>query len=1069
MSLILIAIAATAALQGQTVEPRLMRLPAIHGDTVVFSYAGDLWVTHTSGGLARRLTSSPGVETAPQISADGKTVAFTGQYEGFGNIYTIPIEGGEPKRLTYDVEQDVCLGWTPDGKIAYASTAGNFINRQARLWIVDPKGGLPQPTKINEISTISYFPDGKTIAYTRQNSFRFNWRHYRGGSQGKISFYNFPENKYWELPSKREQSYYPLVVGHDVFYISDRQTGVQNLFKYDLDTKRDQQLTHYPDADIRTPSTDGKTITFERDGLLYLYDIATNQARKLDTAIHAEDLSARPYLRNVASQISDLDISPFGVRLAVEARGNIFSVPAKHGDSRNFTSLSGSRARFPRWSPDGQNIAYISDQSGNYEVYIQPQLGGTPTQLTFNTPGSIRSIDWSPDGKYVDYYKSDQSAWIVEVATKKTTQVYKADYGISSGDWSPDGKWIALLIAQPNYLSALYLYEVSTGKITQVDNGFYDDGSVVFDKNGKYLYLVSSRTFNPTVGQYEASLKVENSQRIYVLTLAKDTPNPLTVQSDEEPGAAPSAPSPKPQPPATKNDAGKPEVKIDFDGLSSRILPLPMPAGSYTVAFGADNGVFYINGAGFYKFDMDSRESQPILTNVMGGYAMNQSRTKLAYLAPGVLGVVDVHPGNTLGSGRVDTSEVEEVIDPRDEWRQMYWEAWRYERDYYYDPSMRGLDWNAIGKHYAEYLKWVNTRSDLNYVIGLLIGELGTSHSYVIGGDLGPMPRPIPIGYLGADYELAGGHVRFAKIYRGHNYEEDVRGPLAEPGTVVHEGDYLLAIDGVSVDGHTNPAALLLDKVDKYVTLTINSSPSMTGARKVRIRPVGSEGELRYFDFVDNAAKYVSDMSHGRIGYMHIRDTAMQGSIDFVRTFYPQTDKDAVVVDERWNGGGYPQPWFVDTLARKMYAYATGRNAIPARIEPAIVGPKAMLINGYAGSGGDLFPYMFRFAGLGPLIGERTWGGLVGINLEPNLMDGGIVTAPSFAIFEPKTAEIVAENHGIDPDLEVDQRPDLVAEGHDPQLEAAVKYLLDQLAKHPPMQIPNKIPTVSPLGKVGGR
>lgn len=1067
MSLILTVLAATV-LQGQTIEPRLMRLPAVHGDTVVFSYAGDLWVTHLSGGIARRLTSSPGIEAYPQISADGRTVAFTGQYEGFANIYTIPIEGGEPRRLTFDVDTDVCMGWTPDGRIAYASSAGNFIDRQQRLWIIDPSGGLPQRTKINEISTISYFPDGRTIAYTRQNSFRFNWRHYRGGSQGKISFYNFPQNKYWELPSKREQSYYPLVVGHYVFYISDRKTGVENLYRYDLDSKRDDQLTHYTDADVRTPSTDGKTIAFERDGQVYLYDIASGQVRKLETQVLAEDLSARPYLRNVASQISDLDISPTGVRVIVEARGNLFSVPAKHGDTRNFTNLSGSRARFPRWSPDGSKIAYISDQSGNYEIYTRPQLGGDPTQITLNTTGTIQQIDWSPDGKYIDYSKSDQSYWIVDVATKKSTMVAKGEYGINPGDWSPDAKWIAFTMGQPNYLNATYLYEVATGKLSKVDDGYFDDGSVVFDRNGKYLYLVSSRTFNPTVGQYEASLKVENSQRIYVVPLAKDTADPLTIQSDEEPeppSAAGASASPKPP---TKGGPSTPETKVDLDGISNRILPLPLPAGSYSVMFGADNGVFYSSGATVSKFDLDSRESEPILTNVAGSFAMNPNRTKLAYETAGVLGVVDVHPGNTLGTGKVDTSSIEEIINPRDEWRQMFWEAWRCERDYYYDPNMRGLDWLAIGRHYAQYLKWVNTRADLNYVIGLLIGELGTSHSYVGGGDMGQVPRPIPIGYLGADYEAVGEHIRFAKIYRGHNYEEGVRGPLAEPGTVVHEGDYLLAIDGQPLNGHTNPSSLLLDKVNKYVTLTVNSSPSLSGSRKIRVRPVGSETDLRYFDFVDASAKYVGDISHGKIGYMHIRDTQVRGSIDFVRNFYPQIDKEAVVVDERWNEGGYPQPWFVDTLARKMYAYATGRNAVPGPIEPAIIGPKAMLINGYAGSGGDLFPYMFRFAGLGPLIGERTWGGLVGINEEPNLVDGGMVTAPSYAIFDPKTAEIVAENHGIDPDIEVDERPDLVADGQDPQLEAAVKYLLAQLAKHPPMAIPNKIPTVSPLGRPGG-
>jgi tricorn protease len=1016
------------------------------------------------------------VETSPHISPDGRTVAFTGQYEGFSNIYTIPIEGGEPKRLTYDTLPDVCLGWTPDGKIAYGTLSGNFIERQQKLWYIDPNGGLPQATKIDEVSNLSFFPDGKTIAYNRQNAYAFNWRHYRGGSQGKISFYNFPDNKYWELPAKREQSYWPLVVGKDLFYLTDRGTGVVNLYRYDLESKEDHQLTHYDDEDIRTPSTDGKNIVFERDGLLYDYNIGSGQVDKIETRILSEDLSARPMLRNVANQISDFDISPTGVRIAVEARGNIFSVPAKHGDTRNFTNLSGSRARYPRWSHDGQTIAYISDQTGNYELYTQPQLGGTPTQLTHDTSGTIERIDWSSTGKYIDMFKTDNSVWIIDVATKKLTKVIQPPYSLSGESeyypwlaWSPDDRWLAFDQGVPNGLSQVVLYNVESGKTTAVDSGQYDDESLAFDQNGKYLYFVSSRTFVPSNGIYEFSLKVENSQRIYVVPLAKDTPDPLTVQSDEEPETTASTPSPKPQPAAPKGkDDGKPETKVDFDGISSRILPLPMPAGNYTIPFGADGGVFYVSDSTLSKFNFESRESESILAGLAGGHlAINPSQSKIAYDSAGTLGVIDVHPGNPPGTGRVDTSNVEEVIDPRQEWKQIYWEAWRYERDHYYDPNMRGLNWDAIGHHYSEYLKWVNNRNDLNYVLGSLIGELGTSHSYVFGGDMGTGNRPIPIGMLGADYATDGDHIKFAKIYRGHNYDENVRGPLAEPGVVVHEGDYLLDIDGQPVTSHTNPNSLLLDKVEKYVTLTVNSTPTEAGARKVRVRPIGNDLDLRYFDFVDRTAQKVSDMSNGRIGYMHIRDTQEQGAIDFIRGFYPQTDKDAVIVDERWNEGGYVQPWFVDTLGRTMYAYWKSRDLAPNPIEPAILGPKCMLINGYAGSGGDFFPYMFRYAKLGPLIGERTWGGLVGISENINLVDGGLITAPSAAIFDPKTDEIVAENHGIDPDIEVDRRPDQVANGEDAQIEAAVKYLLDQLAKHPPVKVPNSIPRVSPLGQIG--
>jgi tricorn protease len=1054
----------------QPVEPRLMRFPAIHGDTVVFAYAGNLWVTKTSGGMARRLTSDPGQESRPFISSDGKTVAFTGEYDGYPNIYTIPIEGGEPKRLTFDPEGDICTGWAPDGKITYISTSGNFTARQFCLYKVDPAGGLPQRTVLNEVSSLSFFPDGNTIAYTRQLSFLFNWRRYRGGSQGKISFYNFATNKYWELPTKREQSFYPLVVGKELFYISDKENGVENLFRYNLDNKREAQVTHFDGADIKTPNTDGKTIVFERDGLLFLYDIATGKVSHLETTIAGEDLSARPYLRKVSGEITSLSLSPSGVRVAVEARGNIFSVPAKNGDTRNLTELKGSRARYPNWSPDGKTIAYISDQTGGYEIYTKPQLGGSATQLTSHTTGSINDLDWSPDGKYLRFAKTDNTMWLLEVATKKLTKMATAPFHFGDVDWSPDSKWIVYLSDGANHFASTYMYNVSTGQTNAVDDGTYNDSHVAFDQDGRYLYLVSSRTFHPTYGEYEFSLKVDESDRIYVIPLTKTVRNPLTVSSDEEPEEEPTHPMSPPHPGSMPHPTapGAPkEVQVDFDGISSRILPLPLPPSEYPAIIGSSNGVFYYNAGILSRFDLPTRESTPVMTGLFGAFTMNQSRTKLAYYVAGGLGILDVHPGLAFGQGRVDLSSLEEVIDPRAEWRQMFWEAWRAERDSFYDPHFNGVDWDAVGKHYSEYLKWVDNRADLNYVIGLMIGELGTSHSYVIGGDLGNrIPQPIPVGLLGADYESVGNHIKFSKIFRGHDYDETARGPLAEPGVIVHEGDYLLAIDGIPVDGHTNPDSLLLDKVNRYVTLTVNSNPSSEGARTVRVRPVGSELNLRYYDFTDRASDYVSKMSGGKIGYMQIRDTAEQGSIDFIRGFYPQVDKEAMIVDERWNSGGYIQPWFVDTLSRKVFAMAEERNATHTPIEPAISGPKVMMINGYSGSGGDFFPWMFREAKLGPLIGERTWGGLVGINEAPNLVDGGIVTVPSFAIYDPKTGEIIAENHGVAPDIAVDQRPDKVALGEDPQLEAAVAYLLKELKDHPIERKSIDIPVVGPLGRV---
>jgi tricorn protease len=1043
-----------------------MRTPAISGDTIVFSYAGDLWVTKVgSGAVARRLTSHPGVEIRPKISPDGKWVAFNGQYDGNPDVYVIPIEGGEPKRLTWEPQNDNTLGWTPDGKIAYASSAGNFIANQQRLWLVRPEGGLPIETPVKEITEGTFFDNGTKIAYTRVNSYNYNWRRYRGGVQGRVGIFDLTNNSYSELPSKREQSYFPMAVGHTIYYISDRALGTQNLYKHDIDKNTDVQITKYADADIKWPSTDGKSIVWERDGFLWVYDIASGDIVKQSPKINSENLVARPSLRNLASQISGVSISPSGTRVAVEARGELFSVPAKTGDTRNLTQTSGVRERQVSWSPDGKSIAYLSDKSGNWEVYTQPQLGGEETRLT-NTNGSVpmNGIDWSPDSKYISIRTEANTIYLLDTTTKELKLMAKGDYGLGDMDWSPDSKWIALTMQGANQLGALYLYDVVAGKLNKVTSGYYNDSGVSFDQNGKYLYLTSTRTFAPSFGAYEFSLKVEDGDRVYVIPLAKDTPNPLIAPNEEEPDAPrqPGNPGGGPPPPAN--------VRIDLDGLEDRVIPLPMPAGGYGFVAGSNNGVFYATRPGggpvlsVSRFDLGSRESTPIFTGAVGGFSLNAARTKAAIVANGV-SIIDLRPG--AQPAKVDTSAVEAVIDPKQEWKEIFWDAWRYERDNFYDPKMVGLDWMAVGKRYEAYLPYVNHRADLTYVLGMMIGELGTGHSYVSGGEVPQVPA-VSIGQLGVDYRVVGNNVQLAKIYRGQNFEEGRRGPLGEPGVDVKEGEYLLAIDGIPVNAKTHPASLLQGKAGRFVTLTINSSPTEVGARKVRVRPVGNDAPLRYVEFVEGNRRKVAQMSGGRIGYMHIPNTSLEGAIEFIRGYYSQTDKDAVIVDERWNGGGYIQPWFVDTLKRTMKAGIQQRNAKDVADAVAIEGPKVMLINQYAGSGGDFFPWMFRNQKVGPLIGKRTWGGLVGIAGYYNLVDGGQISSPEFAIYDRETGEIIAENQGIDPDIDVDMRPDQVARGEDAQLDTAIKYLMDQLAKMPPKKERTTIPPVGKNGRIGG-
>ncbi len=1073
-TLALLALLATGATQSS--EPRLMHYPAISGNRVVFSYAGDLWLSSTeAGSVARRLTTSPGSEVMAHISPDGTTIAFTATYDGNPDVYTMPIEGGEPVRLTFSTDPCSVVGWTPDGKIAYTSAAGNYTARNHRLWFINGKGGLPERTPLDQVEQASFMPDGHTVAYQRVGSNSFNWRRYRGGTQGRISLYNFATNAYSELPAQREQSYFPMVVANSIYYISDRQFGTLNLYRHDVNGHADTRLTNFTDADIKRPTTDGKSIVYERDGYLFRYDIASAKVEKLAPRILSDNLRSRAELRNLAPNITDFSLSPSGLRVAVEARGEIFSVPATTGDTRNLTNTVGNRERHPSWSPDGKVIAYISDETAEYEVYTRPAKGGPATKLTTGAPKTILGLMWSPDSKTIAIGSRKGTVSFLDVATKtlRTVDTQRPQsFGLS---FAPDSKSVALLMKGKNENDAVWIYELSTGKLNQVTSGLYDDNDVAFDQGGKYLYIISNRTFNPENNADGGfNLMPTNTGRVYIIPLRRDAPNPLIKAGDEEPGSEEKKPDEKKpeakKPDAAKPDAAKPDeaVVIDYDGIGDRALPLPWPAGRYLGLISARNGVFVLSPAGLQKFDLNTKTSVNILSGPPVPLTMNEARTKLAYLNGGRLGIVDVTPNASTAGGTVDTTHVEAIVNPRAEWKQIFWDAWRWERDNYYDVNMRGLNWPAIGKRYESYLEYANHRGDLNEIIGLMIGELGTGHTYVGGGETGPAVTPVSVASLGVDYDVDQGKVRFKKIYRGFNFDESRRGPLGEPGVNVKEGEYLLAIDGTAVDSNVNPGSLLVNKVGQTVTLTVNSKPTTEGSRTVRVRTIGSETELRYRDWVATRRQLVDKLSGGRIAYMHVPDTSEGGASGFTEGFYTQQNSDALVVDERNNSGGNLPWFFVEKLSRKNATRVQQRSGRDVPDSVSMPGPKVMLINENSGSGGDMFPYLFRQAHLGPLVGKRTWGGLVGIAESASLVDGGFLTAPEFSIYNPDTNEIVAENQGIDPDVDLDNRPDQIALGRDPQLEKAVDMLMDQLKNTPARKARKDVPVVGKNGRIGG-
>ena len=1096
-----------------------MRFPDVHGDRIAFSYGGDLWLASRDGGIARRITTHPGQELFPKFSPDGKWIAFTGQYDGNYNVYVIPSEGGAPKQLTFHPGGDPIsermgihnevINWFPDSKrILFLSRRDTFNTWFGRLYSVSIDGGLPEPLPLPKGGLTSFAPDGNRIAYNQIfRNFR-TWKRYQGGMAQDISIYDFKTNEVQELPHEDWTDTFPMWHGDTIYFDSDRGPKHRlNLYSYSLKTRKIRQLTHFTDFDVNWPSLGPDAIIFENGGYLYLFDLKTEKPRKLTVYLPGDMDWARKRWVNVSPLIADFDLSPDGKRAVFSARGDVYTAPAKEGSIRQITHTSGIREKYVAWSPDGRQIAYMSDRTGADELYITSQDGLSPeVQLTTGGAPFRMPPVWSPDSRKLAYADKDLKLFYVDINDKKPVQIDQGHYGeITDYAWSPDSRWVAYAKAVENTYSVIYLYSTAGRNITPVTTDFYDSRNPWFDPEGKYLYFLSNRDYNEVLGNYDFEFANPKTTRIYVVTLRADLPSPFPVLSDEvkikspDELVTPTAPAaPKEEPKAAggaeakqKTAEGKPaapapaEFRIDLPGIENRIVALPTPPGNLRGLNAAKDLVFYatlptqgLSGplpgetAAIHVFDLKERKDHVFMEQA-DNFAVSSDGTKLLYSAPGsgpaaegspqarVYGIIDTRPPDKehkVGEGALNLSDMRTELDPREEWKQIFNEVWLQESAYFYEPSMNGVDWAKVRDKYAQLLPYVADRLSLTYVLGEMIGELSNSHTYVGGGDY-PDLKAVNEGLLGVDFTIDKAHnlYRLGKIYRGENWRPDLRSPLTEPGVVVKEGEYLLAVNGQPLHADQNPYALFINTVNQNVTLSVNGKPSPEGARNIVVRPIPSEYGLHELNWIDENRRKVEAASGGRIGYVYLPDMSAAGLNQFVRQYFPQIRKEGVIFDVRYNGGGFVDQLIFERLRRTVVGMGSARNwksdTVPSN---AFHGYMACVTNHYAASDGDFFTYFFKQYKLGPVIGERTWGGVRGIRGEIPLIDGGYITRPEFSLYSMDSKWVI-ENRGVEPDITVENRPDLVEKGHDPQLEKAVDLLMQEIKAHP-KQLPPRPP-----------
>ncbi len=1041
--------------------PRIFTEPDVSATQLCFTYAGDIWMVARGGGDAHRLTSTPGLESRCRFSADGRRVAYTATREGNTDVYVVGVDGGTPTRLTWHPMTDASVDWTPDGKVLFASLRDGIhpAGLPFQFFVQGVTDPAATPLRLPGGLNASFSPDGSRLAYTEFLPANAVWKRYRGGRTPAIWIATLSNAAIEKVPHAGSTDDYPMWVGDTVFFLSDRD-GPTTLYSYDLATRAVTRRITNTGLEIKYANAGPGAIAYAQFGSIGLYDLATGRTSTVNIHIDGELTETLADWARVGSHLGSASLSPTAKRVAFEAHGEIVTVPADKGDPRNLTNTPGVMERTPVWSPDGQTVAYFTDASGQYDLELRSQDGmGEPRRISLGGGDNFDyNPTWSPDGKTIAFSNSRGEMWAVDIASGNLTRVDVNPFGSWGAQgpqvsWSRDSRWLAYSRQISNRLPAVFIFDRTNGSTHQVTDGMSSASAPAFDVGGKYLYFVSSTDAGPASDFSMTTFDHPVTASLYAIVLSADDPSPMAPESDEEPAKADSS---KAKPGADST------VTINFDGIARRAVALPAEARNYVATAAGKAGVVILaelplrpqvqqggnSVATLHKFDLKERKTSELVDGV-SSFDVSRDGGKLLYQKGNSWAIADLAKPITPGDGALATAAIQVKTDPRAEWTQMYHEAFRMQRAFFYDPNYHGLDLDATERYYERFLPGLGSRNDLTLLFQEVFGNLTVGHLYVSGPPGGGDDTP-GTGVLGADYRASNGRWQFARIYAGENWNPGVKAPLTQPGITVHEGEYLLAVNGVPLTTATNVNAALAGTAGKQVVIRVGPTADGNGARDVTVVPLGNDGMLRHLAWIDRNRRMVDSLSGGKLAYLYIPNTSTEGYERFNRYFFAQQDKQGAVVDERYNGGGNIADYMVYYLLKNApFNYITqkyGKDVpIPAG---AIYGPKAMLINEWAGSGGDELPWLFRRFKVGPLVGTRTWGGLVGIGGYPDLMDGGTITAPRISLWSYE-GKYEVENQGVAPDIEVQEDPAAWRQGRDVQLERAVRVVMDSLAQHP--------------------